>query len=93
MVIRIAEFDVAPAFHREPATLTAFRAWIASQPGYRGGWHATEIATGKLVAISLWDDRASVVALKERPFPGGALGAKPARVTIYERVESLSEEP
>lgn len=89
MVIRIAEFDVAPAFHSDPASLAAFRAWIKSQPGYRHGWHATDSATGRTTAVSVWDDLASLRALKDRPFPGGSLGATPDRVTIYDAVEGF----
>jgi hypothetical protein len=89
MVIRVAEFDEAPAFHDDPALLVAFRDWIRSQPGFRQGWHATEPATGKLASISVWDDMPSVLAVKERPFPGGPLGAKPDRVTLYDHVEPI----
>lgn len=89
MVIRIAELASKPAFHDDPETLARFRAWLASQPGFRGGWHATDSVTGRTVAVSLWDDAASVLALKERPFPGGPLGAKPDRVTIFDQVDAI----
>lgn len=89
MVIRIAEFDARPGFHDDPAKVAAFRAWVASQPGYRHGWHATDSSTGRTVAVSVWDDRASVLALKDKPYPGGPLGAKPDRVTIFDDVEAF----
>lgn len=92
MVIRIAEFEHAPAFHRDPELLSTFRRWISSQPGYREGWHATESTSGRLVSVSVWEDRASLDALRSRPFPGGSLGAKPDRLAIYDQVESLAEE-
>lgn len=92
MVIRIAEFDRAPPFHDDPELLGAFRRWISSQPGYRHGWHASDSATGRVVSVSVWDDLASVTALKTRPFPGGSLGAKPDRVTVFDRVDALSAE-
>jgi hypothetical protein len=41
--------------------------------------------------VSVWDDLACVLALKDRPFPGGPLGAKPDRVTIYEQAEPFRE--
>lgn len=92
MVIRLAEFDQAPAFHRDPELLSAFRRWLSSQPGYRDGWHATDSTTGRVVSVSVWEDRASLEAMRARPFPGGSLGAKPDRLTIYDHVESLTGE-
>ena len=92
MVIRVAEFDRAPSFHDDQELLGAFRRWIASQPGYQHGWHAHDSTTGRVISISVWDDLASVHALKTRPFPGGSLGAKPDRVVVYDRVDALSEE-
>ncbi len=89
MVIRIAELSTAPAFHEGPEQLAAFRTWLKSQPGFRTGWHAVDTTTGKLVAVSVWEDKESVLALKNRPFPGGPLGAKPDRVTIYDHVEEF----
>jgi hypothetical protein len=87
MVIRLAEFETRPAFHDDPEKLLAFRSWIKAQPGFRDGWHATESTTGRTVAVSLWDDMASVLAMKDRPFPGGPLGAKPDRVVLFDNVE------
>jgi hypothetical protein len=90
VLIRIAEFDKKPAFHDDPELLERFRTWMRSQPGFLHGWHATDPETGRTVAVSIWNDRASLVALKDRPFPGGPLGAGPPdRLTIFEHAEAL----
>lgn len=89
MVMRVAEFAQKPAFHDDEAVATAFRAWMKSQPGSLHGWHATESATGKTVSVSVWKDRASLLATKERPFQGGPLGAQPDRVVVFDQVEEI----
>ena len=89
MLIRIAEFRAKPKFHEDPELLGRFRAWMREQPGFHNGWHATDAETGHTVSISIWDDRASLTALKERPFTRGSLGATADRVTIFEQVEEF----
>lgn len=87
-VLRVAEFERAPHFHEDPDAVTTFRAWVASQPGFQAGWHASD-ASGRVVSVSVWDDLASVVALRERPYPGGPLGARPDRVLVLDRVARI----
>ena len=89
MLIRIAEFAAKPAFHNDPELLGRFRAWMREQPGFRNGWHATDPKTGRTISISIWDDSASLTALKDRPFTGGPLGASPDRLTIFEQVDEF----
>ena len=38
----------------------------------------------KVVSISIWKDRESLLALKERVFPGGPLNIKPDTVEILD---------
>lgn len=89
MLIRIAEFDGKPVFHDDPELVGRFRAWMRGQPGFRHGWHATDSKTGCTVAITVWDDLASLLALKDHQFPGGPLGARPDRLTIFEQVDEF----
>lgn len=89
MLIRIAEFDGKPAFHGDAELLGRFRAWMRGQPGFMHGWHATDLETGRTISISIWKDRESLLGLKERPFPGGRLGASPDRLTLFEQAEAF----
>jgi hypothetical protein len=55
---------------------------MRGQPGFLHGWHATDPDTGR--------DRASLLALKDRPFPGGPLGSGPPdRLTIFDEAEAF----
>jgi hypothetical protein len=85
MVIRIATFARKPDVSDEK--IDAFRAWMKQQPGLRAAWHAHDGKTGKVASISVWDDMASLVAMKDRTPPGGAMGLKPDEVTIYDDVQ------
>ena len=79
MVIRVATFEKKPAAHDDAPLMQAFRAWMRSQPGFRAGWHTHDSKTGKALSISVWDDLASVLAMKDRTFPGGPIAARPDR--------------
>jgi hypothetical protein len=89
MVIRVATFDKKPALHDDVATMTKFRDWMKSMPGFRTAWHATDSKSGKAMSISVWDDLPSLMAMKDRPFPGGPLGIKPDSVTVLDQVEEF----
>lgn len=89
MLIRIAEFAGKPAFHDDTELAGRFRAWMRGQPGFRHGWHATDPSTGRTVAITVWDDLGSLLALKDQQFPGGPLGTRPDRLTIFEQVDEF----
>lgn len=66
-----------------------FHAWMKSQPGFRAAWHAHASKTDRLMSISVWDDMASLLAMKDRPFPGGPLGITPDRVDVFDEVEAF----
>jgi len=89
MVIRVAMFEKKPDVHEDEATIAKFRAWMKSQPGFRHGWHASDSKTGKALSISVWEDMPSMMAMKDRPFPGGPLGVKPDSVMILDQVEEF----
>jgi hypothetical protein len=89
MVIRIATFAKRPAAHDDKQLMDTFRTWMRSQPGFRAGWHAHDTKTGSTLSVSIWNDMASALAMKDRTFPGGALGAKPDRVELFDQVEEF----
>ena len=65
---------VHPRTQKKPVVdetrMAEFRAWMKSQPGFRAAWHTHDSKTGKSLSISVWDDMASLRALKDRVFPG-----------------------
>jgi heme-degrading monooxygenase HmoA len=87
MVCRVATFDKKPEVNAE--TLRAFRAWMKEQPGFRAAYHVQEPQTGRALSISLWETMEHLLAMKDRTFPGGALGLKPDRVEIFPMVEEF----
>ena len=89
MVIRIATFEKKPDVHEDKEKIAQFRAWMKSQPGFRAGYHASDSKTGKSQSISVWDDMPSLLAMKDRTFPGGPTGAKPDSVVILDDVEQF----
>ena len=89
MVIRIASFDNDPTTTVDKKLMDEFRSWMKSQPGFRASWHARDSKTGGGKSVSVWDDMASLVAMKDRTFPGGALGFKPDKVEVFDEVEEF----
>lgn len=82
MVIRIATFNTEPDV--DPAKHEAFRQWMGTQPGLVQGYHVKDPKTGKVQSISIWTDRESLMAIKDRVFPGGPLKLKPDHVDIFD---------
>jgi heme-degrading monooxygenase HmoA len=87
MVIRIGSFKGKPQV--EPEKMLAFRAWMKSQPGFIAAWHAHDPETDKAVSISVWQDRAALLALKSQKFPGGPLNRVPEQVELYDDAEAF----
>ena len=82
MVTRIATFNTEPVV--DPVKYEEFRQWIGSQPGLVAGYHLRDPKSGKVMSISIWKDRESLLALKDRTFPGGPLELKPDTVEILD---------
>jgi hypothetical protein len=82
MVTRVATFNTEPQV--DPAKHEEFRRWIGSQPGLIAGYHLRDPKTGKVMSISIWKDRESMLALKDRVFPGGPLQLKPDVVEVLD---------
>ena len=59
MVIRIATFSRKPD--------------VPDDKGHRAAWHARDTKTGKVASISVWEDMASMMAMKDRTPPGGPI--------------------
>ena len=89
MVIRVATFDKKPAAHDDKKLMAEFREWMKSQPGFRTAWHADDSRTGKAISVSVWNDLASLVAMKDRTFPGGPVAAKPDKVELFDAAEEF----
>jgi hypothetical protein len=89
MVIRVATFEKKPAAHDDEKLMAEFRTWMKSQPGFRTAWHTHDSKTGKALSISVWTDMASMLAMKDRVFPGGSMGIKPDEVEIFDHVEEF----
>lgn len=84
MVVRVATFDQRPAGHDDVELMAEFRAWMKSQPGFRAGWHTADSKTGKSLSISVWEDLPSLMAMKDRTFPGRPFNAKPDKVELFD---------
>jgi len=82
MVTRIATFLAEPDV--DPEKHEALRQWMGGQPGMMGGFHCRDPKSGKLVSISFWTDMDSLLAMKDRVFPGGPLGLEPDSVEILD---------
>ncbi|MDP8999194.1 MAG: hypothetical protein M3O46_03685 [Myxococcota bacterium] len=87
MVIRVATFDKKPAVPDDKTV--QFRAWMKSQPGFRAGWHTHDSKSGKALSITVWRDLPSMLAMKDREFPGGSIGLKPDKVEVFDEVEEF----
>jgi heme-degrading monooxygenase HmoA len=61
MIARVAEHTHLPA-DLDPEYVARHRAWIASQPGFCGGYHLLEPETGRALSITLWEDAAALAA-------------------------------
>ena len=83
------------AVHEQPSRsirnegAASFRRWMREQPGFRGGWHAQDPVSGRIVSISLWESQADLDAMKCRTPPGGPVGMAPARVDVFTIVEEF----
>lgn len=80
MVMRIATFAQKPDV--DPAKYAQFQQWMGSQPGMVAGYHVVDPQSGKYLSITVWESREAVLAMKDRPFPGGPLGLKPESVAL-----------
>ena len=89
MVIRVATFDTKPELAVDEERLKEFRNWMKGQPGFRSAWHATDSKTGKSLSISVWQDMASVLAMKDRKFPGPPIDRKPEKVELFDHVDEF----
>jgi len=82
MLVRITSFASRPDV--APERVESFRRWLSEQPGFVQGWHVTDPQTGEHVSVSVWTDRESLAALRERVPPGGRMGLSPDRCVTYE---------
>ena len=63
MIARLAEHTHIPA-DLDPAYVARYRAWIAAQPGFCGGYHLLEPETGRALSLTMWQDHDALAAIE-----------------------------
>ena len=63
MIARLAEHSHLPA-DLDPEYVTRHRPWIASQPGFCGGYHLFEPDTGRALSLTMWEDDDALAAVE-----------------------------
>lgn len=63
MIARLAEHSHLPA-DLDPDYVARHRAWIASQPGFCGGYHLLEPETGRALSLTMWEDQDALAAVE-----------------------------
>ena len=63
MIARLAEHSHLPA-DLDPEYVARPRAWIASQPGFCGGYHLLEPETGVALSLTMWEDDEALAAVE-----------------------------
>jgi heme-degrading monooxygenase HmoA len=64
MIARITEHHQLPA-DLDPEYVERHRQWIASQPGFCGGYHLFEEASGHAISLTLWESAAALDAIRQ----------------------------
>jgi heme-degrading monooxygenase HmoA len=62
MIASLAEDTQLPA-DLDPEFGTRFRTWLAAQPGFCGGYHMVEPATGHAFSLTFWQDEQALEAV------------------------------
>jgi len=63
MIARLAEHSHIPQ-DLDPEYVARHRAWIASQPGFCGGYHLLEPDTGRALSLTMWQDDEALAAVE-----------------------------
>ena len=69
MIARLAEHSHIPA-DLDPDYVARHRAWIASQPGFCGGYHLLEPETGRALSLTMWEDHDALAAVEREQEAG-----------------------
>jgi heme-degrading monooxygenase HmoA len=81
MIARIAEHTHLPP-DLDPEYVARHRAWIASQPGFCGGYHLLESKTGRALSVTLWENDAALSAVERaQSTPGSPADGRISRET------------
>jgi hypothetical protein len=62
MIARLAEHAQLPE-NLDPDYVARHRAWVASQPGFCGGYHLLEPETGRALSLTMWQDDEALAAV------------------------------
>jgi hypothetical protein len=73
MIARLAEHSHIPA-DLDPDYVARHRAWIASQPGFCGGYHLLEPETGRALSLTMWEDHEALAAVAREQKAGRGPG-------------------
>ena len=82
MIARLAEHSHIPQ-DLDPEYVARHRAWIASQPGFCGGYHLLEPDTGRALSLTMWQDEGSLAAVER--LQAGAQGPGDGRLSRQTR--------
>jgi heme-degrading monooxygenase HmoA len=63
MIARLAEHSHIPT-DLDPDYVARHRAWIASQPGFCGGYHLLEPETGRALSLTMWEDHDALAGVE-----------------------------
>jgi heme-degrading monooxygenase HmoA len=69
MIARLAEHSHIPP-DLDPDYVARHRAWIASQPGFCGGYHLLEPETGRALSLTMWQDEDAIAAVEREQRAG-----------------------
>ena len=63
MIARLVEHSHIPT-DLDPEYVSGLRAWIASQPGFGGGYHLLEPDTGRALSLTMWEDEDALATVE-----------------------------
>ena len=80
MIARLAEHSHIPT-DLDPEYVSGLRAWIASQPGFGGGYHLLEPDTGRALSLTMWEDDDALAAVGRAQQTSGPADGRLSRQT------------
>ncbi len=88
MICRVALHEQTPgSVASEEAR--GFREWIKGRPGFVGGYHAQDFETGRMISVTVWESKESMMALGDQTPPGGPVGITTDRLEFFDVVEEF----
>jgi heme-degrading monooxygenase HmoA len=69
MIARIEERQALPT-DLDPTYIARYRAWIAEQPGFCGGYHLLDPQTGHALSLTMWENDDELAAAERAQSAG-----------------------